>query len=293
MLMEYLPIDICVSILNKTELRYLIGDMVLERFVVKYVDVDTQEMLHILVKNKRLDTLILYITRHFRKVQCVSTHCIKQLIELSVRQRSFTISIVLCKAFAKVDRLGDVCHKVVKHVVGGYLKAHSESLTSDCCIVCKAHIAFLEYFLLLCHVHGIRSDKFVRRCDLVQWLGNKSSHHVVELLLQNGCLEHIIDALVDTSEDVSDRYDIRIINAIIGSGNVTLMNAMVVKGYQVMVCDVIVGIAMANYEMLEYLCKYFKPRWYSKKFRGILVSIASKRSDERINQLVKAKLCVS
>jgi hypothetical protein len=290
MLMEYLPIDICASILNKTKLKYLIGDMVLERFVVKYVDVDTQEMLYILVKEKRLETLILYITRHFRKVQCVSTQCIKQLIELSVRQRSFTISIVLCKAFANANRLSDVCHEVVKRVVSGYLKAHSESLASDCCIVCKAHIAFLEYFLVLCHVHGIRSDKLVRRCDLVQWLGHKSSHHLVELLLQNGCLAHIIDAL---AEDVSDRYDIRIVNAIIGSGNITLMNAMVIKGYHVMVCDVIVGIAMANYEMLDYLCKYFKPRWYSKKFRGILVSIASKRGDERIYQLVKAKLCVS
>lgn len=294
--MEDLPFDIRVAILNKVKLSSLIGDLTLERFVVKYVDVDTQEMLYALVKNKRLEALTLYILnpKHVGKVRCVSSHCIKQVIELSIRQKSFTITIILCKAFAKANRLdGSICHKVVTCVVNGYFQALSqvisEGLLSEC-IVCKAHIAFLEYFLVLCRLQGVCSDKLVRRSDLVQWLGKKSSHHILEVLLKNKCLSHIFDTIVDNG---LDSRNVKMINAVIGNNSLSILKAMVENGYKVIVCDVIVGIAMSNYEMLEYLCKYFKPRWYSKKFRAILLSIASKRNDDRILQLIRAKLYAS
>lgn len=290
--MENSPIDICVAIFSQLKLNDLIGDDVLERFVVKYVDVDAQEMLYVLVRKKRLHTLILYITKHFDKVKCVSTKCIKELLELSIRQRSFTTTIVLCKALVKANRLDDyVCHKVVKSVVNGYFKAHGcESIHNNGCIVCKAHIAFLEYFLVLCRLQGVRNRKLVKRCYLVHWLVNKSCNHIMDVLLKNDCLTHIFEEL---AEDATDRCSVTIINAIIGNNHIPLMNEMVSKGYKVMVCDVIVGIAMARYDMLECLCRYFKPRWYTKKFRGILLSIASKRDDERIIQLVNTKLCTS
>lgn len=282
------PHDVCANILRKSKLKMLVGDDVLDRFLIQYMpDVNVEEMLHCLVLKKRLQSLILYITKQREKVHCVSTQCIRSLLELSIKQRTFTISIVLCKTFT--HKLDDVGYKVVKCVVNGYLKAWRGKVSEEQrhCIVCKSHKAFLEYFICLCRINGVRPERLVRRCDFTQWLAHKHSHTVVDILLQAGCLSHIFEAL---AEDATDKYSIRTINAIIGSSNVDVLDAMVVKGYQVVVCDVIVGIAMANYEMLQYLFKSFKPRWYSKKFHGTLLSMAFKRDDIRIYRLVKAKL---
>lgn len=282
-----IPIDVCVNILEKSKLNSLIGDDVLDMFIIMHVNVNIEEMMYCLVKHKRLQSLKLYIATHVEKIQCISSQCLKNMLELSIKQRTFTITILLCKAF--IHRLDEVAYKVIKSVVNGYIKALQEKVHKEQldCIICMCHKAFLEYFLCLCRIEGVMNHKLIRQCDFTRWLVHKHSHSVIDILLKNDCLTHIFETLAQCA---LGRHSVRTINAIIGSNNVLLMNALIAQGYQVLVCDVIVGIAMSNYEMLKYMFKYFKPRWYSKKFRGILLSIAFKRDDEKVYQLVKAKL---
>lgn len=285
-----IPIDVCVNILKKSKLNSLIGDDVLDIFLIKHVDVNIEEMMYCLVKHKRLQSLKLYIAKHFERIQCISSQCLKNLLELSIKQHTFTITILLCKAF--IHRLDEVAYKVIKSVVNGYIKAQREKVHKEqlYCIVCMCHKAFLEYFLCLCRIEGVMNHKLIRQCDFTRWLMHKHSHLVIDILFRNNCFTHIFETLAQCP---LGRHSVRTINAIIGSNNVLLMNSLIAQGYQVLVCDVIVGIAMSNYEMLQNLLRYFKPRWYTKKFRSTLLSIASKRNDEAIVQLVRDKLCSS
>ncbi len=283
-----LPLDLTISILERVKTHSLVGDDLLDSFVIRHCKLNAETMLHSLVKKKRLKSLSLYTWKHLKAVQCVSTACVKRLLDLSIKQQTFTISIHLSKVF--VARLGGIYRTVLLSVINGYLRnvGSDEGMEGEMDkLVCRSHLAFLEYFLLFCRIQGVDCDGHLGMRLLPSILCRKHSQKLVQVLARNGCLGKMMDTVVDWDDS---ECCVRIMNAIIANNHIDLLNEMVCKGYEVMVCDVIVGIATGCYEMVKYLCRFFKPRWYSVKFREVLLTLASKREDDRILALVTRKL---
>lgn len=282
-----LPLDLTISILERVKTHNLVGDDLLDRFVIRNCKVNAETMLHCLVKKRRLISLELYTSQYHKAVQCVSTACIKRLMDLSIKQQTFTISIYLSKIF--VRRLGDICRTVLLSVVNGYLRNVDSDKDVDGevhRILLRSYMAFLEYFLILCRLEGVDCDGHFGMRLLPSILCLKHSHKLVLVLARNGCLGRMMGALIDGDDS---EQCVKIMNAIIANNHIDLLHEIVTKGYNVMVCDVIVGIATGGYEIVEYLCRFFKPRWYSIKFCDILLKLASHRVDERIYQLIEDK----
>lgn len=277
-----IPVELTVLIFKKVKLKHLIGDDMLEKFVIKHCNVSVEDMLYCLVKKRRLERLVQYTI--IQDVNVVSTGCVKRLIALSVKQHTFRITIHLCKVFKNM--LHDLCESVVTNVIKSYLKALKGADCIEQCLLCKTHHAFLEYYILLCKVENIHNP-LINKETFLSIINHKHSQVVVDVLLYYGCLRNICEAIVN---DPNDIMTTRIVNAIISNNNVSLMKYMVYSGYSVMICDVIIGIAFADFAMVSYLCSFFKPRWYSRRFCEILKSIAFRSNDKRIYRLVKNKM---
>lgn len=277
------PHDITAVILEKCKVKSLIGDDVLDKFLIKYCTHNNEAMLYAFVKRGRLYYLMMYIVKHRNQVQWVSNHCVQTLFTTSIKYNNFNIATYLCKVFA--HKMVVLHQYIIKHVISSYLKRLRTRGPE--CTECHNHLHFLEQFAVLCKEKSINLTNVIPRYTLVSILTHKDSHCLINTLLRLRCLHYVVHVLI---EQHTNNHLLGVISAIISNNHNSLLALMIDEGYCVTVSDVVIGVAFANYETNKLLLKYFKPRWYSKRFVTVMLDIAWKREDKRILHDLKLRL---
>jgi hypothetical protein len=276
------PNDMICKILEHSSMKTVIGDDILDKFIIRQrCDINPEVLLQSFVKKKRSQSLVYYTSKKKNISQLVSVNCVKCLIVESLKGMFIDTSMHLCRVF--VCHLENAYVKIVTTALYQYINKYNKFPKFDT----DRYLMFLGCLATLCKEQGIKRNNSIPLKYIVILLCHANSHELITALVENGYLDCLHDNIIDyTAEPLITK----ILRSIVINNHVILLEQLVNNGYKVSISDIIIGISYSNIGTVRYLAKFFKPRWYSRGFSTVMLSLARKRKNKKIYQLVEEKL---
>jgi hypothetical protein len=275
--MVHFPTDVVSHILHYCSTRDIVGDDLLDKFLInKCVNIDKNNLITAFVKKSRYKSLHLLLQKTHSKG--FAEILVRDLILKTMRDKEFQATDILFKGFNEIicswgTTFVKTCFiEICKDKIGKYHDVYM-TLIEDIIMITGVkqltiyHLPTYILLKILDHPKGKLIMAYLTKYNLITYLYKKTFH-----------------------ESIGNNTMIDIINKIIINNHVYVLKRLVGSGYELDVNDVILTIACSNIEMIEYVMKYFKPRFYNKAFRKLMYAICTIRNDALIRHIVKRKL---
>jgi hypothetical protein len=260
-----IPYDIVGIILTKSnrEIKCMLNDEVLQRFIIKYSQIHPETLLMCLVKQRKKKALVIYTSTKKQQILTISDNVLKCLCTVAIRNNDIDIVKHLVDIYFIRFKKKHIFENVIKMVLNEYVKSQSEEL-----------IAFIKDFL-----HFVSNDDYViNKHLLIKTLKHNKLNEILDLLLSYGYIHS------------SAYYDNNIITITISNNHYDVLKYFVDNGHKIDLYDIIIGISTSNGKMIKYILSYFKPRLYSKGFSNLLLSLTALRKNSKIVSYVEERL---
>lgn len=264
-----IPYDIIGIILTKTnkQIRCMLNDEVLQRFIIKYSQIPAETLLIWLVKQRRKQALVMYTSTKKLQIITISDSVLKCLCTIAIKNNDIDIVKHLVQIYLIRFQNKAVYGTIIKTVLSECVKLHSDEQLIR-------WIVFMKYFL-----HTVsHNDYVIDRHLLIRLLKHNKLNKVIRLLLYYGHIHKFA------------YYDIEVITTVLSKNHYNLLKYYVDNGYTIKLYDVVIGISTSNAKMIKYIMSYFKPRLYSKGFHNLLLFLTSLRKNSKITTYVEERL---
>jgi len=261
---NHIPYDITGIILSKmnNNLKCLLDDEVLLRFIIKYSNIHPETLLVWFVKQQRQNALVLYTSIKRQEVLYISDSVFILLCKIAIKNINANITKHLLNIY--IERLKhktNIFNNIVNLLTDVYIKTK-----------CLKWLETLRYLLnLSCNNYQV--DTVL----ILKILEKDKSNKIIKLFIDNQCVS-------------VDIIETQVINYIIIYNHLRLLKFFVVNGYQITIYDIILCILSSNCKMVKYVIKNFKPRLYTRGFRRLLLSITRKKNEKEIHKYVYQRL---
>lgn len=258
-----IPYEITGIIITKMNrnVKHLLKDKILFRFVIRYSQIHPETLLIWLVKDQIHQSLVVYTSIKSIEVSNISDNVLLLLFRITIKNNNTRIFMHLMNVFSQRFN-NTICIRdaIINYVIKVYLSSK-----------------YIKWLMILKFLINSCNDYVINDNLFIYLLEKDKSKKLVELLHNNQCIN------LCTSE-------IKVRHYIIIYNHLDLLKSLVINGYQITTYDIILSILLSNLKMVKYITSYFKPRLYTKGFRKMLLSIAAKRQNTQIYSSVYRKL---
>lgn len=268
----HIPYNITGSILtNMTKnLKNMLDDKCLLIFIIKYSNIHPETLLTWFVKQQRQQALVLYTTMKSPETCKISDKVFVLLCKIAIKNNNTSILKHLISKYKTHLSNNDYIFKIIIDlVITVYLKKK-----------CVKWIRFLR-----CFITSI--DYVINTTLFIKVLQKDKTKKLVNFLLHNGCFDNIINDIIYNEDEL---LKLEILSYIIIYNHLNILEYIIINGYELTECNVMVGILSSNLKMIKYIIKCFKPRLYTKGFRRMMLLAASKRDDENVYKFIYRRL---
>jgi hypothetical protein len=284
---DVIPNYVVGLILSKMKVKNILGDICLEKFIVKYGDMNHDTMMYWLIKKQRYEALAYYTHINKNRLQYLSQNTIISFFITSIKNKHLMICKHLLNVFESCMN-ETIITKIIDKLIIDYLHNCGKIEDSEDNVINNI-IDFIIYIKQYCRTNLV--DINISNCIPIKHipiiLKKPNTKRLITTLSKHEMLDKCVYYIRNLD---NEELSLEIINNTIIYNHITFLQYLVQKGYTVQVCDVIVGVDSSNIEMIRYLLSFFKPRLYSKGFKQVMLLLASKRNDDRIYELLKNKL---
>jgi hypothetical protein len=265
---KHIPYDIIGIILTKTnkQVKLMLNDEVLQRFVIKYSHIHPETLLLWLIKQRQKKALVIYTTTRRQHVLTISDNVLKCLCTTAIKNNDMDILKHLINTYFNRFQKKHLYGNIIKTLLNECMKCHSQEQ-------CVLLITFIEYFIHLISNNVYVMDKHL----LLKILKHNKLDKIIKLLLIHGYINS------------SAYYDINVVTNVISNNHHNLLKFFVGNGHKIELHDVVIGISTSNAKMIKYIMSYFKPRLYSKGFHNLLLSLTALRKNAKIYNYVQKR----
>ena len=259
----HIPYDITSIILTKMNksTKYLFDDEVLLKFIIKYSHIHAETLLIWFVKQQRQQALVLYTKVKLNKVLAISDNVLIFLCRTTIKNNNTDIlKYILDTHIERIKCNTNIFNNIVNLVIEVYL-------IKKC----------MKWVEILNHLLKLNNRYVINNYLLLKVLEKDKTKKLVRLLQDNQCI-------------YSNTTETKVIYYTIVYNHLSLLKDFIVNGYEISIYDVIVGILSSNRRVVRYITTYFKPRLYTKGFRRMLLSTATKRNDKLIYKYIYERL---
>lgn len=273
-----LPTHLKSKILARSRVARVVGDDMLDRFLIKECyEIPPDLLFQSLVKKRRRQSL-----SHFFRVfheQQLSFKSVKTVVQDLLKRKAFEFAISICTwcpSHASLMRSHMFQFCILKMTMSKsieVLRLWFEFMKDYHSIVDVVEIEPALYIMTSKNLKGLVEASFAD--DIFQFLHN------------NG---YIHDTLQDVVSHQGDLEVKDVMRSIIEMNRVSLMMTLMKTGYKVTIANIIQCIVVSNIDMNRLLLTCFRPRFYSAKFADYLTDICNMRGNDELCTLLKSIL---
>lgn len=246
-----LPQDIQICILARLPPHYVIGDKVLDMFIVRNKIYEPKALKYI-IKRSSVNVFMTFIETILHDENMLHT-----ILLTCIKNKEITKAFVLVKRFGHVFVNGKLRSRLITRLLWQLSRMTEKK---DMVIYCK----FLHY------TFELSDDKIYATPDIMLCLlQNTHQKYIFWNLISSNVIQ------VFSHVSIDERADLRFL--LLTTNNIGVLSFFLKNGYNLREVDFAIGFLLSDIQMVAFMCKFFKPRYYTLSYKRMINRTLKKR----------------